>query len=293
MTENIDRDSGSGVASHQKLGLLTVAFVFAVAVAAGLGFLAVYWTGGNNMLLGGTLALFFGGLGAALVLWAHLLASHKEETGPRETHASEEPDREAVSQDFFGSGKPAQRRKMLKGLLAGGVGLMAAIFVSLMRSLGESPEPSLMDTIWKHGQRLMTWDAKPITLDSLQPGSSIVVFPEGKIGSERAQTVLIRVHEEYLQLPRNRANWAPNGYVAYSRVCTHAGCPVGLFEATVDLLLCPCHQSSFNVLRAAQPTGGPAARPLPQLPLYADADGTLRARGGFTAPPGPGFWGMP
>ena len=67
---------------------------------------------------------------------------------------------------------------------------------------------------------------------------------------------------------------------------------MGEFEAEQSVLLCPCHQSTFDVLRAAAPTGGPAARPLPQLPLYADADGTLRAGGGFTAPPGPGFWGM-
>ena len=83
------------------------------------------------------------------------------------------------------------------------------------------------------------------------------------------------------------------GYLAYSRVCTHAGCPVGLYQKQSHLLLCPCHQSSFDVLNGAEPTGGPAARPLPQLPLYADADGTLRAGGAFTAPPGPGFWGMP
>lgn len=121
----------------------------------------------------------------------------------------------------------------------------------------------------------------------------MVVFPENSIGDERAQTVLIRVNEKFLRLPSNRANWAPMGYVAYSRVCTHAGCSVGMFESTTDQLMCPCHQSTFDVLRAARPTGGPAARALPQLPLYADADGILRAGGGFSAPPGPGFWEMP
>ena len=125
------------------------------------------------------------------------------------------------------------------------------------------------------------------------PGSFQIVFPEDSIGDEKAQTVLIRVKENLLQLPADRADWAPQGYVAYSRVCTHAGCTVALYEKTTCLLLCPCHQSTFDVLRAAQPTSGPAARPLPQLPLYADADGTLRAGGGFTQPPGPGFWDMP
>jgi ubiquinol-cytochrome c reductase iron-sulfur subunit len=136
-------------------------------------------------------------------------------------------------------------------------------------------------------------DGNPVSLTSLQPGGMLTVFPEDQVGAERAQTVLIRVKEQLLQLPQERAGWAPRGYVAYSRVCTHAGCPVGEFQTEQSILLCPCHQSTFDVLRGAVPTSGPAARPLPQLPLYADADGTLRAGGGFTAPPGPGFWGMP
>jgi ubiquinol-cytochrome c reductase iron-sulfur subunit len=155
-----------------------------------------------------------------------------------------------------------------------------------------SPDKSLYSRIWKGGQRLVTSDGTPLSLESLVPGSMATVFPEDQIGDERAQTVLIRVKESLLQLPEDRATWAPSGYVAYSRVCTHAGCPVGEYEAEQSVLLCPCHQSTFDVLRAAAPTGGPAARPLPQLPLYADADGTLRAGGGFTAPPGPGFWGI-
>src|SRR5207237_8621261 len=110
---------------------------------------------------------------------------------------------------------------------------------------------------------------------------------------KRAQTVLLRVPLELLQLPEERAHWAPSGNVAYSRVCTHAGCPVGMYETTTHLLACPCHQSTFDVLRAAAPTSGPAGRPLPQTPLYADADGWLRAGGGFSQPPGPEFWGMP
>jgi ubiquinol-cytochrome c reductase iron-sulfur subunit len=170
---------------------------------------------------------------------------------------------------------------------------MAAIVISLFRSLGQPPGSSLFTRVWKQGQRLTGLDGTPITVNALQPGSSMVVFPEESVGDEKSQTVLIRVREELLQLPKDRADWAPMGYVAYSRVCTHAGCPVGVFESTTDLLMCPCHQSTFDVLRAAQPTSGPADRPLPQLPLYVDADGTLRAAGGFSEPPGPGFWGMP
>lgn len=135
----------------------------------------------------------------------------------------------------------------------------------------------------------MTADGTPVSIDTLQPGSTLLVFPEDSIADEKAQTVLVRVNEQFLRMPRERADWAPMGYLAYSRICTHAGCPVGLYQKETHLLLCPCHQSSFDVLKGAEPTGGPAARALPQVPLYVDADGTLRARGGFSTPPGPGF----
>ena len=87
-----------------------------------------------------------------------------------------------------------------------------------------------------------------------------------------------------------RETWGPAGYVAYSKVCTHAGCPVGLYEQLTQQLLCPCHQSLFNVREGAQPIFGPAPRPLAQLPLYVDGAGYLRAQTGYDEPIGPGFW---
>lgn len=286
---DLDLRPQDDTASHLRWGTSLVVGAFAIAIAAGVGFLVAYWTGGSNWLLGGTLALFLGGLGVSLVLYSHWLVADKQATEPREDLLSNKQVREAVWKDFDAEGD-FRRRSLLKWIGAGTAGMIGAIFVSLMRSLGPAPAPSLAAAIWKRGQRLVTPDGTPVTVNALQPGNFMVVFPEESIGDERAQTVLIRVNEHRLRLPKERANWAPMGYVAYSRVCTHAGCTVGLFLETTDLLMCPCHQSTFDVLRAAQPTGGPAPRPLPQLPLYADAKGNLRAGGGFTAPPGPGFW---
>jgi ubiquinol-cytochrome c reductase iron-sulfur subunit len=96
-----------------------------------------------------------------------------------------------------------------------------------------------------------------------------------------------------LQLDPQRAHWAPDGLVAYSKVCTHAGCPVGLYEAEPNQLLCPCHQSAFDVLRGAKPVLGPAARALPQLPLRIDAAGLVVAEGDFSSPVGPSWWNRP
>jgi len=277
---------------HLRRGTLFAACAFAVAIAAGLGFLFVYWTGAAHMLLGGTLALFLAGLGVALVIYAHWLMPDKQADEPREQLVTSPAEREAAAADFDEGGLEIQRRGMLVWIGVAAVGFAGAIFVSLFRSLGKAPGPVLFSAPWRRGQYLTKADGGRVSVDSLEPGSTMIVFPGDSIGSERAQTVLIRVDERLI--PRNRrANWAPRGYLAYPRVCTHAGCAVGLFEVTTCLLMCPCHQSTFDVLHGAQPTSGPAARPLPQLPLYADDCGFLRAADGFTTPPGPGFWGMP
>jgi ubiquinol-cytochrome c reductase iron-sulfur subunit len=288
-----ETESEAEVERNERWGTLLVVIAFGAALAGGFGFLFAYWWNRSNQLLGGSLALFFGGIGFGLIFWSHLLMLHKEAVEPREVLPSTPAQRESTEEAFCAGVHNVRRRSLLKWMGAGSAAMFVPMALSLLRSLGMSPDKFLYDRVWKRGQRLVTMDGKPLSLDSLQPGSSVTVFPEDSIGSEKSQTVLVRVLEQSLQMPSDRAGWTPAGYVAYSRVCTHAGCPVGQFEAERSILLCPCHQSTFDVLRAAAPTGGPAARPLPQLPLYADADGTLRAGGGFTAPPGPGFWGMP
>jgi ubiquinol-cytochrome c reductase iron-sulfur subunit len=102
--------------------------------------------------------------------------------------------------------------------------------------------------------------------------------------------VLIRLSNEDFTTQKGRETWAPKGYVAYSKLCTHLGCPVGLYEQQLQLLVCPCHQSMFDVNNGAIPQFGPAPRPLPQLPLYIDANGNLRAQSDYHTPVGPGFW---
>ncbi len=289
---NLDAESGTDVARREQWGTGVILLAFAISVAGGLGFVVTYWTGGNNQLLGGMLALFFAGLGIAMVGWGRWLTVHKEATEKRELPSSRE-EHEAATTTFAVGAQDIQRRKLLGWLAAGGASLLGAMVVSLFRSLGGSPNPALYTTVWKRGQRLMTLDNKPVSVNALTPGSTTIVFPEDSIGSEKTQTVLVRVDPALLRLPEDRANWAPLGNLAFSRVCTHAGCSVGMYESTTHQLMCPCHQSTFDVLRGAEPTGGPAARPLPQLPLYTDSDGNLCAAGGFTKPPGPGFWGIP
>lgn len=275
-------------------GTILVLISFFVSIGAGIGFLVSYWMGFSNMLLGATLALCFLGFGSALVFWAHWLMRQSEVSAPREELPSDPEEYEALFREVYPREPNIQRRKLLVGMSAAVVATVTAAWLSVFRSFfGASPYGApLSSTVWKRGQRLITETGDVASIRSLDPGGAVVVFPENLRGYVSAQTVLLRVREEFLELPKDRANWAPMGYLAYSRVCTHAGCPVGLFESENDLLLCPCHQSTFNILDGAEPTGGPAARPLPQLPLYVDEDGNLRAAGGFTAPPGPGYWSI-
>ena len=278
---------------RERLGTVLVAVAFLSSMAGGVGFLVAYWTGGSNEWLGGALAICLGGAAAGFVFAAHYLMAEKRTVQPREQHCSPCEERAAITKTWSVSTQEIRRRTMLQWMMAGTAGVLAASFVSLLRSVGSNPNSTLYSTVWKRGQRLLTVDGRVMKVDSLTPNTTVTVFPEDSVGSEKTQTVLIRVDAKLLQMPAQRADWTPMGYVAYSRVCTHAGCPVGLYETDTCQLLCPCHQSTFDVLRAATPTGGPAARALPQLPLYADADGTLRAAGGFSYPTGPGFWGMP
>lgn len=278
---------------HEKVGTFLVGCAFLASAAGGISFLVAYWTGGSNWLLGSSLAVFLGGFGIMLALWSHLLTLKHQVVDQREQLSPPPQARESTASDFNIGEQQIHRRGLLLWMAGGAGAFFAAIFVSWFRSLGTSPDPVLYSTVWKRGQRLMTQDGNPVSVNDLQPGNTVIVFPEDSIGSEHAQAVLLRVQPDLLQLPSDRRGWAPMGNLAFSRVCTHAGCAVGMYETTTHLLMCPCHQSTFDVLRAAQPTGGPAARPLPQLPLYADEQGMLRAAGGFSDPPGPGFWGMP
>ncbi|MGH9733215.1 MAG: Rieske 2Fe-2S domain-containing protein [Candidatus Acidiferrales bacterium] len=284
-----------GEHTNRRAGTIIVASFLTLSILAGAGFVAVYWNGANTQLLGACLALTFLGLGFALVFWARKLMLDQEATAPREPLPSSAEERDAVFEDFYPGEPRIQRRKLVTWMSMAVAGALAAAVISSLRSFyRRSPlAVQLTKPVWTRGQQLVSDTGEKVTVKSLELRSATIVFPDDKIGDVRAQTVLLRVPPDALHLAWDRIDWAPQGYVAYSRVCTHAGCPVGEFESNIGLLLCPCHQSTFDVLNGARPTSGPAARPLPQLPLYIDEQGNLRAAGDFSAPPGPGYWSIP
>ena len=271
-----------------------VAIAFSVAALAALGLCVVYLMGGEPQAEGVLLFLALGGIGAGLMLWATvLMAGIGEETQPREHGAPRHAERGASADAMLEGVDEIRRRRFLSRLLlaaAAGLGI-AALFP--IRSLGRAPRGSLFTTAWRSGAKLVDTGGDLVTRDTLEVGSFTTVFPEGDVGSADGQAVLVRVEPGQLRLPAERLADAPEGIVAYSKICTHAGCPVGLYLAETHQLRCPCHQSTFDVLDGANPVYGPAARALPQLPIGIAEDGSLYAKGDFTDPVGPSFWNLP
>ena len=268
---------------------LVIAALFGVTAITGVLLLVVYVLGGQTQVEGVLLGIALGSLGIGVVLWARDLMDTPIVVEDRHPAASS-PETTADFQAALTEEAGFTRRRLLVGmLLAAFAGLGAALAIPIL-SLGPRPGPEQFSTSWRKGLRLVRLDGSAVRAGEMEVDSILTVFPEGAVGSADSQTVLIRVPPETLQLEPSRASWAPDGYVAYSKICTHAGCPVGLFRADERKLICPCHQSTFDVLTGATPVFGPAGRPLPQLPISIAADGTFTADGDFPEPVGPSFW---
>jgi ubiquinol-cytochrome c reductase iron-sulfur subunit len=267
-----------------------VAAAFGLTMLTGLALLAVYGLGGQTQVEGVLLAICLGALGFGIVVWAQELMQTPVTVEERHPLASQTPG-PAVS-EILDEEAGFTRRTLLVRMLLGALGGLAAALAIPALSLGPAPGRELFVTSWAPGRRLVDIDGLPIRAADLEIGSVATVFPEGDAGSAQAQTLLIRVEPAALRLSPDRLADAPDGYIAYSKVCTHAGCPVGLYRADEHMLICPCHQSTFDVLQGAIPVFGPAARALPQLPIALAEDGTFTALGDFPEPVGPAFWNV-
>lgn len=181
---------------------------------------------------------------------------------------------------------PLARRPLLTKVVLGSAGVFGASLLALVPSLGPQVGDTFASTPWARGVRLKTTDDEVIRPEDLPVGGVATAWPDGAIGFERAAVLVMRLSEEPIR-PTNLDWVIQESLVAYSKICTHAGCPVALFRERESSLFCPCHQSTFDVQRGCIPIFGPAARPLPQLPFGVDADGALIALGDFPTPPGP------
>jgi ubiquinol-cytochrome c reductase iron-sulfur subunit len=263
---------------------------FSVSMLASIGLVAYYFLGESAQVEGILLGLSLGGMGIGVVGWATRLMDVPTEVEERESlesgSAAVERTEDVVTQEAV------TRRRMLLRIAGGAVAALGAALAIPALSLGPRPGQSLEKTKWTAGARLVDRFGSPQRPDDIPLNGIKTVFPSGFEGEADSQTVVIKVEPEVLDLPEGRGDWAPEGCVAFSKICTHAGCPVGLYRAESRQLLCPCHQSTFDVTTGCQPIFGPAARALPQLPLDVDESGFLIALGDFPEPVGPTFWNL-
>jgi ubiquinol-cytochrome c reductase iron-sulfur subunit len=277
-----------------------VASVFLLSAAGAIVFVVMYWIHTKptdnwiNGWLGGSLGISMLALGMGAVLWAKLLMPHEEAVEQRHAFTSDPVDRESAAESFQAgvSGSNIARRPILRRSLLLASGLLVLPVAALVRSLGPRPTgAALSHTDWTPGARMVDQFNNPIQLGDLEINSFFTVYPEGHTSPEDAATsavMLIRLDPNLVR-PQTEPN-SYQGHVAYSKICTHAGCPTSLYDQQTYTLLCPCHQSQFKVLDKCKPVAGPATRPLPQLPLGVDGEGYFIARADFNQPVGPGYW---
>jgi ubiquinol-cytochrome c reductase iron-sulfur subunit len=269
--------------------MVLVAFV--VSMLASIGLTVVYARGGQPQLEGLLLGVALGGIAVGLVGFARVTLPGGNYVEPREVVPQATEERPDVEAEFDVGAEPIERRRALGAAFAGAVGLLGIVALFPIRSLGRRPGASLDHTQWRAGRRAVNADGDPLAAGNVAVDSVVTVFPEGHVDAADSSTLLIRLPPD-VRAP-GPPHWSVDGLVAFSKLCTHAGCPVGLYQAETQELFCPCHQSTFSVPQGAEPVFGPATRPLPQLPIGVDDEGYVVALSDYTEPVGPGFWSRP
>jgi len=283
-----------------------VAALFILSMLASIGFIAAYIglevgsvgaTATSNLWLGLSMSVAFGALAVGAVIWVRYLMPNVDLTEARKPLASSRQER-AEFEETFTEGAEASgfvKRPLVRRTLIAATIPLAVAPIVLLRDLGPAPGTSLRHTVWRRGMRLLVFGPNtPLRpADFAIPGQMITVVPDGYEDNQdalaKATTIILKFAPGQLK-PPTVMNWTVDGIVAYSKICTHVGCPVALYEQTTHHILCPCHQSTFDAARGAKVIFGPAARPLPQLPLTTDAAGFLVAASDYHEPVGPSFW---
>jgi ubiquinol-cytochrome c reductase iron-sulfur subunit len=276
--------------------------VAALLVAGGLCaalFVVLYAIDASTQLLGlalgGALAL----IAAALVVLAKRVAVTEHLTEEYPQPKLEQADE--VTQIIRESGDGITRKGLL--IAAGGAAGCALGAAAVVPALSLGPlldRDPLYRTPWRRGLALVDEDNKPVLADDIEQAAFYTAFPAGaRKDAFGAPVVLVRLPPGDLRLPAGRRDWAPEGILAFSKICTHAGCAIALYRSPLydpteprPALVCPCHYSTFDPSRGGEVIYGPAGRELPQLPLTIGPGRKLRAAGDFSGPVGPSFSGV-
>ncbi len=297
-----------------------VALLAAVPVLA-IAFVVVYFAvprdaeltlfGANlkaqTALLGLTAGLAVLFIGMALVHWARTIMGDEEVV--EERHAGGTPPEvraeAAVAWKLGATQSGLSRRTLIGSGLLGGIGILAIPAVVLLADMGPWPtdevrRKTIEKTIWAQGVRLVNDVNKvPLKASDLVVGQLVNAQPvtlwdhhgtDFQQQKAKASIIVVRMDPASIRIPESRQDWQVDGILAYSKICTHVGCPISLWEQQTHHLLCPCHQSTFDLGNSGVVVFGPAARSLPQLPITTDADGYLIAKSDFTVPVGPSYF---
>lgn len=256
----------------------------------------------SNFFLGLALALALLGLGLGQIHWAKKLMSDVEIVELRHPAASSKADRDEF-QEVLGAGIESSGIKdlpLIRRTLLGAMALLPIPIVLLLRDLGPLPRTKLQHTSIRKGVRLVNDGTQaPLRPQDIPIGGLVNVVPESLQQTEEEEGTLNERGKVALMIIRMRPDqiiaqqgkgWDVDGILCFSKVCTHVGCPLGLYEQQTHHMLCPCHQSTFDLADAGRVIFGPASRNLPQLAITTNADGYLVAQGDFTEPIGPSFW---
>jgi len=291
------------VGTPERRAELLVVLFFALAVVCGIAFVVTYGIYKPRQLPDEALGLEMGlcliFIASAFTVIAKRLVVTEE---LEEEYPSESPEeQEEIVEIVHESGSRITRKRLLVGAGAGAGGALGLASLTTVVSIGPFWATGPLDkTPWKRGVRLVDEEGRPLSAAEVEERTFYTAFPDGAdpelIGSP---LIVIRLDPSKLTLPPGRAGWAPDGILAFSKVCTHAGCAVALYRKPTFTpvepnvaLVCPCHYSTFDPFTGGQVIYGPAGRPLPQLPLMIDASGYLRAAGNFSARVGPGWWNV-
>ncbi|MGW1405305.1 cytochrome bc1 complex Rieske iron-sulfur subunit [Streptomyces sp. NPDC002403] len=292
-----------------------VAFMFTLSMLATIGFIASYvifpvdkivyiWPFGHvsalNFSLGLTLGVALFAIGAGAVHWARTLMSDVEVADDRHAIEATPEVKAKVLADFAAGAEESAfgRRKLIRNTMFGALALVPLSGVVLLRDLGPLPEKKLRNTLWAKGKQLINMNTmEPLRPEDVAVGSLTFAMPEGLTEEAedfqnqiaKAALMIIRIQPENIKDKRER-EWAHEGIVAFSKICTHVGCPISLYEQQTHHVLCPCHQSTFDLSDGARVIFGPAGHALPQLRIGVNSEGNLEALGDFEEPVGPAFW---
>jgi ubiquinol-cytochrome c reductase iron-sulfur subunit len=266
--------------------------------------------GASNLFLGLTLGLALLLIGVGTIQWARKLMSDVEIVEMRHPAASSDEDREAalaaLRQGAEDSG--IARRPLVRNTLIGALAMLGLPAIVALRDLGPLPGNVLAHTVWRRGMRIVNdVSGTPIRPDEVEIGQLVNAEPsvffatndEGEpliSGHEllaekaKAAVILVRMQPKDITPAEGRENWGVEGILCYSKICTHVGCPISLWEQQTHHLLCPCHQSTFDLADNGKVIFGPAGHALPQLPMGVDDEGYLVALSDFKEPVGPSYW---